>query len=190
MAVLKLNLEVVQGGLTEKEEATYSELLSGLFKDVDPLVASWEGSEIEEYNTAMLPTKFVTTGRTVVCVGRNYADHAKELGNAVPSAPLLFLKPVSAYIEEGRAIVLPPGATEVHHEVELGVVIGAPLSCLPPEAAMDCVAGYCLALDMTDRATQVPDILPRPFNTQPRRLRQKRRAIPGRCPRVGTPVYL
>ena len=167
MAVLKLNLEVVQGGLTEKEEATYSELLSGMFKEVDPLVASWEGSEIEEYNAALLPTKFVTTGRTVVCVGRNYAEHARELANAVPSAPLLFLKPVSAYLEEGRPIVLPPGATEVHHEVELGVVIGSPLSCLPPEAAMACVAGYCLALDMTDRAAQVTVTLPPPPNTRP-----------------------
>jgi len=154
MNVLKLNLEVVQNGLTEIEDKLYRELQAGLFHNVDPKIGDWEGGEVEEYNRAITASRFVTTGRTVVCVGRNYVEHAKELGNSVPTEPLLFLKPVSAYIEEGSNIQLPPNSTSVHHEVELGVVIGAPLSRCTPEEAMAKIGGYTLALDMTDRQAQ------------------------------------
>jgi len=154
MKVLKLNLEVVQNGLTETEEKVYRELLAGLFNCVDPRVGNWEGGEMEEYNRAITASKFVSTGRTVVCVGRNYAEHARELGNSVPTEPLLFLKPVSAYIQEGSKIQLPANSTSVHHEVELGVVIGASLSRCSPEEAMTKIGGYALALDMTDRQAQ------------------------------------
>ena len=62
----------------------------------------------------------------IVCVGRNYVEHAKELGNAVPERPLLFFKPPSALIGPGRPIVLPRESTQVEHEAEIGVVIGRP----------------------------------------------------------------
>ena len=58
----------------------------------------------------------------IVCVGRNYADHAKELGNQVPEAPLLFLKAPSAIIANGESIVIPPQSGQVEHEGELAVV--------------------------------------------------------------------
>jgi len=60
----------------------------------------------------------------IVCVGRNYADHARELGNEVPAAPLLFLKPPSAIIGTGERIILPPDSERVEYEAEIGVVIG------------------------------------------------------------------
>src|SRR6478752_7159048 len=60
----------------------------------------------------------------IVCIGRNYVDHAKELGNEVPSEPLIFLKPPSSLIAHRDAIVYPPISQNVHFEGELGVVIG------------------------------------------------------------------
>ncbi len=64
------------------------------------------------------------TPSKIVCVGRNYAEHAAELGNAVPTTPLLFLKAPSALIPDGGEIVIPPQSTQVEHEGELAIVIG------------------------------------------------------------------
>ncbi|HRI55018.1 MAG TPA: fumarylacetoacetate hydrolase family protein, partial [Pseudomonadota bacterium] len=81
----------------------------------------------------------------IVCVGRNYAAHARELGNEVPAEPLLFLKPPSALIGPGQAIVLPPESQRVEHEAELGVVIGRRCRNVTPEEALRHVFGYtCL----------------------------------------------
>ncbi|XP_033098796.1 acylpyruvase FAHD1, mitochondrial-like [Anneissia japonica] len=99
-------------------------------------------------------SKFVELGKKIVCVGRNYAEHATELGNKVPTEPLLFLKPTTAYLSEGNKIKMPPGCTDLHHEVELGVVIGTKGTDIPVESAMDHVGGYALALDMTARNLQ------------------------------------
>src|SRR2546427_12465659 len=60
----------------------------------------------------------------IVCVGRNYREHAAELGNVVPQQPLLFLKPSTAVIGDGDTIVLPPESTRVEHEAEIAFVIG------------------------------------------------------------------
>ena len=67
---------------------------------------------------AVHPTK-------IVCIGRNYAAHARELGNEVPAEPLIFLKPPSALLPPGAAIVVPHQSKRVEHEAEIGVVIGA-----------------------------------------------------------------
>ena len=64
----------------------------------------------------------------IVCVGRNYRDHAKELGNEVPKEPLLFLKPPSSVVGDGDAIRLPAVSQRVEHEAEIGVVVGARLA--------------------------------------------------------------
>ncbi|EDO48784.1 predicted protein [Nematostella vectensis] len=98
--------------------------------------------------------RFVDFGRKIVAVGRNYRDHAAELGNVVPDKPLIFLKPTSAYIEQGSKIKIPSNCSQLHHEVELGVVIGQKGANINEEAAMDHVGGYALALDMTDRTLQ------------------------------------
>ena len=99
-------------------------------------------------------TRFWEWGRKIICVGRNYADHAKELKNAIPTEPVLFLKPPSAYVKEGSPILVPQYSSNLHHEVELGVVIGKGGTAIPRTSAMDHVAGYALCLDMTARDIQ------------------------------------
>jgi 2-keto-4-pentenoate hydratase/2-oxohepta-3-ene-1,7-dioic acid hydratase in catechol pathway len=93
----------------------------------------------------------------VVGIGRNYAEHAAELGNAVPAEPLLFLKPNTAVIGPGQAVVLPAESDEVHHEAELAVVIGRLCKDVPPERVADVVFGYTAADDVTARDLQRRD---------------------------------
>lgn len=97
---------------------------------------------------------FREIGKKIVCVGRNYSEHAAELGNAVPSKPLLFLKPTSSYVSEGSAIKIPEGCNDLNHEVELGVVIGARAQAVSEAEASGVIAGYALGLDMTARDWQ------------------------------------
>jgi len=93
----------------------------------------------------------------VVGVGRNYAAHATELGNTVPTTPLLFLKPNTSVIGPDDPIVLPPYSQEVHHEVELAVVIGKITKNVTPERALAHVFGYTAANDVTARDVQRTD---------------------------------
>ncbi|KAK6011682.1 FAH family protein [Ostertagia ostertagi] len=97
---------------------------------------------------------FRTLGRKIVCVGRNYKDHAIELGNPIPTKPLLFVKSPNAYLQEGHPIITPPGCENLHQEVELGVVIGKTAKNVPRSEAMSYVGGYAVALDMTARDFQ------------------------------------
>ncbi|WAR22194.1 FAHD1-like protein [Mya arenaria] len=99
-------------------------------------------------------SQFMQLGRKIVAVGRNYKAHAHELGNALPSKPMLFLKPTSSYIAEGEKIRIPEGCTSLHHEVELGIVIGKPGSRISEQDAASHIGGYILALDMTARDFQ------------------------------------
>ncbi|GKV31460.1 hypothetical protein SLEP1_g40145 [Rubroshorea leprosula] len=93
-------------------------------------------------------------GTKIIGVGRNYAAHAKELGNAVPKEPVLFLKPTSSYLPSGGTIQIPHPLNSLDHEVELAVVIGKKARDVPEKTAMDFVGGYALALDMTAREIQ------------------------------------
>lgn len=91
----------------------------------------------------------------IVCVGRNYRDHAAELDNEVPTEPLLFLKPSSSVIGPGEPIRYPMGLTsEVHHEAELAVVIGSLLSQVTPSEARRGIYGFTAANDVTARDLQ------------------------------------
>ncbi|ORZ02735.1 hypothetical protein BCR43DRAFT_21632 [Syncephalastrum racemosum] len=101
----------------------------------------------------MSARNFLTSGRKIVAIGRNFSEHAKELGNAVPKAPFFFLKPTSSYLSDGGTVEIPKGC-EVHHEVELAVVLGKDGRDFSPEQAMDYVAGYALGIDMTARNLQ------------------------------------
>ncbi|MDE2996977.1 MAG: fumarylacetoacetate hydrolase family protein, partial [Bacteroidota bacterium] len=92
--------------------------------------------------------------RKLICIGRNYAKHAAELGNAVPTEPMIFLKPASSLIESGEDIVIPPASNDVHYEVELVCLIGEPGAHITEEEALDHVAGYAVGLDMTARDLQ------------------------------------
>jgi 2-keto-4-pentenoate hydratase/2-oxohepta-3-ene-1,7-dioic acid hydratase in catechol pathway len=93
----------------------------------------------------------------VVGVGRNYREHAAELGNAVPAEPLLFFKPNTSVIGPGEPIVLPRQSHNVHHEAELAVVIGRICRDVPPERVPDVVFGYTCGNDVTARDLQKRD---------------------------------
>ncbi|KAG0241133.1 hypothetical protein BGW41_006239 [Actinomortierella wolfii] len=101
----------------------------------------------------MAARNFIQTGRKIIGIGRNFSEHAKELGNAVPTSPFFFLKPTSSYITNGQAIEVPAGC-EVHHEVELAVIIGRDGRDIKAKDANDHIEGYTLALDMTARNMQ------------------------------------
>jgi 2-keto-4-pentenoate hydratase/2-oxohepta-3-ene-1,7-dioic acid hydratase in catechol pathway len=95
----------------------------------------------------------------IVCVGRNYAEHAQELGNTVPQEPLLFLKAPSAIIGNGEAINLPHQSEQVEHEGELGVVIGKTCKNLKDsDNPMNFVLGYICLNDVTARDLQRKDV--------------------------------
>jgi 2-keto-4-pentenoate hydratase/2-oxohepta-3-ene-1,7-dioic acid hydratase in catechol pathway len=95
----------------------------------------------------------------VVCVGRNYAEHAAELGNEVPKEPLLFLKPSTSVIGDGDAIRLPVQSKRVEHEAELAVVIGAAGARNADRAAAEkAIFGYTCANDVTARDLQRADV--------------------------------
>ena len=95
----------------------------------------------------------------VVCVGRNYAEHAAELGNEVPKEPLLFLKPSTSVIGPRDVIRLPPQSQRVEHEAELAVVIGAPGARRVDRAtAAKAIFGYTCANDVTARDLQRADV--------------------------------
>jgi 2-keto-4-pentenoate hydratase/2-oxohepta-3-ene-1,7-dioic acid hydratase in catechol pathway len=93
----------------------------------------------------------------IVCVGRNYVDHAKELGNEVPKVPLLFLKPPSSIISSGEAIVLPPQSAQVEHEAELVAVVGKRGRHITTEEAKNYIFGYTVGNDVTARDLQKTD---------------------------------
>lgn len=93
----------------------------------------------------------------IVCVGRNYAEHARELGNEVPEQPLIFLKPPSALIGNGEAIRLPAESSRVEHEAEIAVIIGSRCSRVRADAALDYVGWYAPLNDVTARDLQRSD---------------------------------
>jgi 2-keto-4-pentenoate hydratase/2-oxohepta-3-ene-1,7-dioic acid hydratase in catechol pathway len=95
----------------------------------------------------------------IVCVGRNYREHAAELGNKMPDEPLLFLKAPSAIIYSGDEIVLPSASQQVEHEGELGVVIGRVARNIPSdEDPLSYVLGYTCVNDVTARDFQRKDV--------------------------------
>lgn len=90
----------------------------------------------------------------MVCVGRNYAAHAKELGNEVPEFPIIFLKPSSVVIYDGDKIVHPTYSNDLHHEVELVLYIGEEVKDADNASAEKAIHGYAVGLDMTLRDLQ------------------------------------
>jgi 2-keto-4-pentenoate hydratase/2-oxohepta-3-ene-1,7-dioic acid hydratase in catechol pathway len=94
----------------------------------------------------------------IVCVGRNYAAHARELGNDVPKEPLLFLKPPSSLIRSQESIVLPTVSNRVEYEGEIGVVVGQRLRKVSPEQARVAITHLCAANDVTARDLLKSDV--------------------------------
>ena len=93
----------------------------------------------------------------IVCIGRNYAEHAKELGNEVPKEPLIFLKPPSALLPPGGTIIMPRVSRQVEFEGEIGVVIGKRAHRVAEVEAESFIAGYTCVNDVTCRDLQKTD---------------------------------
>lgn len=90
----------------------------------------------------------------IIGLGRNYLDHIRELGNAVPERAVIFCKPLSSLVHDGGTIVLPEFSQECHHELELAVLIGKSGKNIPSGKAREHIAGYAVALDLTLRDLQ------------------------------------
>jgi 2-keto-4-pentenoate hydratase/2-oxohepta-3-ene-1,7-dioic acid hydratase in catechol pathway len=93
----------------------------------------------------------------IVCIGRNYSDHAKELGNDVPKEPLFFLKPPSSIVANGDAIELPPQSQQVEHEGEIGLIIGKRLRNASARDAASAIRSIVAVNDVTARDLQRSD---------------------------------
>lgn len=128
------------------------------------LVGLLDGTPFEAYRReeAVIPLSSVqllppVVPGKIICIGRNYAAHAAEQGAEPPSLPLLFLKPPSAVIGPGQAILLPPQSRRVEHEGELAVIIGQAGRWISPERASEYILGYTAANDVSARDLQHSD---------------------------------
>jgi len=112
-----------------------------------------------EATTPLADVKLLTPTEPskIVCVGRNYVEHAKELGNELPKVPLIFMKPPSAILPNGETIILPPQSSQVEHEAELVAVIGKRGRHIRAEQAKKFILGYTVGNDVTARDLQKPD---------------------------------
>lgn len=90
----------------------------------------------------------------ILCIARNYVEHARELGNEVPQQPVIFMKPASSVIDDGEEVVIPSISCDCHHEAELACLIGTRGKEIPPEEALKHLAGYGVAIDLTLRDVQ------------------------------------
>lgn len=133
----------------EKQDELVLDIIKGIpFADFE-----LSGTKVPVSKVRLLPP---VLPNKVVAFGRNYADHAKEMGNEVPDAPFAFFKPATSVIGPGDEIQYPSFSQEVHHEAELAVVIGRLCREVPRERVKDVIFGYTCANDVT-----VADILNR-----------------------------
>jgi 2-keto-4-pentenoate hydratase/2-oxohepta-3-ene-1,7-dioic acid hydratase in catechol pathway len=112
-----------------------------------------------EAKTPLADVKLVAPAEPtkILCVGRNYVEHAKELGNEVPKVPLIFMKPPSSIISNDETVILPPQSKQVEHEAELIIVIGKRGRHIKPEEAKSYILGYTIGNDVTARDLQKTD---------------------------------
>jgi 2-keto-4-pentenoate hydratase/2-oxohepta-3-ene-1,7-dioic acid hydratase in catechol pathway len=138
--------------------------LSGVVADIDAEALSTEGlaalAKVDPKSLPLAPTgaRMGTPWGPVskiICVGLNYADHAAESGLPVPSEPVLFLKASSALSGPNDDVIIPRNSVKTDWEVELGVVIGKRASYVDEADALDYVAGYCVANDVSEREFQI-----------------------------------
>ena len=137
--------------------------LSGIIQDVDGACVTPDGlRQIAERDPKTLPvvSQVERIGPCLkgvgkfICIGLNYIDHARETGNQAPAEPVVFMKATSAIVGPNDNIVQPRGSTKLDWEVELGVVIGTKAKYVSEERALEHVAGYFLANDVSERAFQ------------------------------------
>lgn len=112
--------------------------------------ASWKAQDVRLLAPVIPRSK-------IVCVGRNYADHAAEMGNELPTSPMLFFKPNTSVVGPGDPVTLPSWTERVSYEAELAVVIGRICKDIPAEKADEVIFGYTAANDLTARDAQETD---------------------------------
>lgn len=102
------------------------------------------------------PSGLTLTPGKILCIGRNYAEHVREMGDVadLPEEPVVFLKPSTALVASGGEVVIPPQSEDVHHEVEIVAVVGRGGKDIPEDRALDHIGAYALGLDMTARDVQ------------------------------------
>jgi 2-keto-4-pentenoate hydratase/2-oxohepta-3-ene-1,7-dioic acid hydratase in catechol pathway len=122
----------------------------GIMSKSTTAARSKTGNTVGEERAPIRPGK-------IVCIGRNYLEHARELGNEVPAEPLFFLKPSSSIIANGEMILLPEQSQQVEFEGEIGVVIGTPLTRASEGDAEDAISGVLAVNDVTARDLQRKD---------------------------------
>ncbi|SJM62914.1 fumarylacetoacetate hydrolase family protein [Gulosibacter sp. 10] len=138
-------------GIYDEDAQEYIRLLG------DPLYTGFETTDERVPAAEARLLAPVIPRSKVVAFGRNYSEHAKEMGNEVPGEPLMFLKPNTSIIGPGHAIVLPPQSQQVEHEAELAVVIGSVARNVLAADAEQVVFGYTVANDVTARDLQKSD---------------------------------
>lgn len=126
---------------------------SGILQD-GGVIRTAGGGELALASVRLLPC---ASPSKIVCVGRNYADHAKELGNAVPEEPIIFLKPPSSLNAHGAPVIYPPISKLLSFEGELGLVIGRRSRNISRDEAWRAVAGFTVVNDVTARDLQKKD---------------------------------
>lgn len=125
-----------------------------VFETTGPFSEDHTGASFALTKVRLLPPCWPTK---IVCVGRNYAAHARELGNEPPGEPIIFLKPHSSLLAHGDSIVYPPATQHLSYEGELGVVIGARARNIPASDAERHIFGYTIVNDVTARDLQKND---------------------------------
>jgi 2-keto-4-pentenoate hydratase/2-oxohepta-3-ene-1,7-dioic acid hydratase in catechol pathway len=138
--------------------------LANIVGDIDASVLSQEGlASLRKLNVSDLPvvvdvsrigTPWVGCGK-FICIGLNYADHAREAGMPIPAEPILFTKAISAITGPNDPLVMPQGSVKTDWEVELGVVIGSRARYVSQAQALEHVAGYCVVNDVSEREYQL-----------------------------------
>src|SRR3546814_14456412 len=113
------------------------------------------GPALPGIGVAVVGTDALFPGRRIYCVGRNYADHVKEMGADARQPPFFFQKPSDAIVGDGEAIAYPSVTDDFQHEVELVLAIGAPGSDIPPDQATRHVFGLAVGIDLTRRDRQL-----------------------------------
>jgi 2-keto-4-pentenoate hydratase/2-oxohepta-3-ene-1,7-dioic acid hydratase in catechol pathway len=154
------------GAVGQEKPAIYE---NGEYYDVSSIFADFNESFFEKEGLAAISNLKATdfpkiSGRVgscvarpskIVCVGLNYADHAKETGAAIPTEPILFFKSTTALSGSNDDIIIPKNSTKTDWEVELAIVIGKKASYVSETDAYDYVAGYCLHNDLSEREYQL-----------------------------------
>ncbi|WP_299472602.1 fumarylacetoacetate hydrolase family protein [uncultured Roseibium sp.] len=138
--------------------------ISGMVPDISPETISGLMEAVSRYDLSALPSVGqdgvriaapVSQPRNIYCIGLNYSDHAREAGMDIPEEPILFNKASGTYCGPNDPILYSPKMTKLDWEVELGIVIGRPTLNVSKTEALDCILGYTLVNDVSERSWQL-----------------------------------